>query len=141
MRRHNPHVFEPTTAHVFESFFRKAREDSDQIADATSPFEHVDGTRYYLSTWAWKTRGVAGYAIRPDGDLVFVFATRPGSGAEIVAHAVASGAETLDCFDGYLPTLYARHGFVEYAREANWTPGGPDVVFMATPARLERFAS
>lgn len=125
-----------TAPSTFAAHYDSARVASDRIREATSPFTHTDGTVYVLST-----DGESGYAIRPDGDLVFVFSTTPGRGATIVADAIANGAETLDCFDGYLPTLYARHGFVEYAREDNWTPGGPAVVFMALPTRLERIAS
>lgn len=43
---------------------------------------------------------------------------------------VASGARTLDCFDGFLPKYYSGFGFEEYKREANWTLGEPDVVYM-----------
>ena len=40
------------------------------------------------------------------------------------------GVQYLDCFDGFLPSYYEKFGFVEYKREANWTEGGPDVVYM-----------
>lgn len=129
-------IFMAVDGNMFARAFEAAREDSEAIREATSDFSHVEGTIYVLTT-----DERSGYAIRPDGDLVFVFSLERGRGATIVADAIANGAETLDCFDGYLPTLYARHGFVEYAREDNWTPGGPDVVFMALPARLERIAS
>lgn len=113
---------------VFGTYFETARKFHLQIADATSPFEHREGTCYFLDEDP--ETGFCGYAIRPDGELVFVWSARPGRGNEIVEHAVANGATHLDCFDGYLPSLYARHGFVEYARENNWTPDGPDVVYM-----------
>jgi hypothetical protein len=48
----------------------------------------------------------------------------------LVVDAIDAGARSLDCFDGYLPTLYARHGFAETHRVANWPPDGPDVVYM-----------
>jgi hypothetical protein len=54
-----------------------------------------------------------------------------GRGDALVSDAIARGAKHLNCFDGYLPTLYARHGFVEVRREPNWTEGGPDIVYMA----------
>ncbi len=119
----------------FRRHFENARADGRNgslIAAATSPFDPSQsrGTRYFL----WSD-GVdyAGYAIRPDGELVYVFSTARGHGDAIVASAIVNGATHLDCFDGYLPSLYARHGFVETARESNWTPGGPDVVWMARP--------
>ena len=78
--------------------------------------------------------GLAGYALSPRGDLQSVFNIGQGGiGDDLISHAVAQGARTLDCFDGYLPRFYARHGFTEACREANWTPGEPDVVFMAQP--------
>ena len=76
--------------------------------------------------------GTAGFAIAPDGDLQSVFNVgQGGRGAALVTAAIAAGAVTLDCFDGFLPAFYARHGFVIVRREANWTEGGPDVVYMA----------
>lgn len=73
---------------------------------------------------------LSGYAVREDGDLVSVWSAVKGRGDELVESALENGATRLDCFDGYLPTFYARHGFYIVHREANWTPGGPDVVFM-----------
>lgn len=75
--------------------------------------------------------GLSGFAVTPDAELIGVFSAVRGRGDDIVRAAIAAGATHLDCFDGYLPALYARHGFVETRREPNWTPGGPDVVYMA----------
>lgn len=80
--------------------------------------------------------GASGYIVVRESngarDLRQVFSAVPGRGDLLVSDAVRrAGADTLDCFDGYLPTLYARHGFRETRRETNWTPGGPDVVYMA----------
>jgi len=72
----------------------------------------------------------SGFAVKPDGDIVSVFSTEKGRGDQIVQHAVKAGGNKLDAFDGYLPKLYAKHGFKETHREKNWTPGGPDVVYM-----------
>lgn len=121
-------TFEKAHPLSFERVLERVRIDNDRIREATSEFSHVEGTRYFLTMF-----GDAGYAIRPDGELVFVFSTVAGRGDTIVAQAVGNGADRLDCFDGYLPKLYARHGFVEYDRDNNWTPGGPDVVYMRVP--------
>ena len=75
----------------------------------------------------------SGFVVR-DGELVGVFSTRKGAGDVIMRDALDAGAVRLDCFDGYLPAFYARHGFRETHREENWTPGGPDVVYMALDA-------
>lgn len=115
-----------TTSHAFAEAFNGARRLDTRIMAATSPFEHVDGTTYRLTD-----DGLSGYAVRPDGELVYVFSLVRGRGDEIVTRAIQNGATYLDCFDGHLVTLYGRHGFVEVKREPNWTPGGPDVVYMS----------
>ena len=115
-------MFRKVPTRTFQVTFELARENSAQIREATSEFVDVPETDYYLDE--------NGYAIRANGDLVYVFSCKRGNGDRIVRSAIANGAETLDCFDGYLPRLYGRHGFVETRRERNWTEGGPDVVFM-----------
>lgn len=122
------YVWNQHRSDVFRRVFTDVRTYNRQISDATSEFSHVDGTRYFLTDDLG-----SGFAIRPDGELVFVFSTVRGRGANIVSTAVKRGADRLDCFEGYLTELYARHGFVEYDRDDNWTPGGPDVVWMAIP--------
>lgn len=123
-------------SNVKPSFFRKAydnaRYDSEQIREATSEYDTTPaarGTRYFL--WSNGSEH-AGYAVRPDGELVYVFSTARGMGATIVADAIAHGATHLDCFDGYLVTLYTANGFHRVTSLPNWTAGGPDVVYMAT---------
>lgn len=98
----------------------------DESCSAIDPDLEPEGTRYYLDA----ING-AGFAIRKDGELVLVHSIARGLGGAMLDVAVRAGATHLDCFDGYLPEFYARHGFVETSREPNWTPGGPDVVFMA----------
>lgn len=86
--------------------------------------------------------GKAGYAISPEGDLQNVFNNNgQGAGAEAICDAIARGATTLDCFDGFLPMYYAKFGF-EKVREISWDDqyapdgwdygrlGRPNVVFM-----------
>lgn len=80
----------------------------------------------------------SGFALKPTekGDeLVNVFSAEKGLGRgdKLVSEAVDRGAQTLDAFDGYLPKLYEKHGFKEYKREPNFTPGNPDVVYMSQP--------
>lgn len=69
----------------------------------------------------------SGYAIN-NGELVYVFSTVKHRGNLILSNA--TDANHLNCFDGYLVGLYSRYGFRIVRRETNWTPGGPDVVFM-----------
>ena len=121
---------------TFKRLFETARRVSPIIRESTSD---MDGEPYLSrSTYRLSLDGRSGYVVRPDGELVYVFSLWTGRGDGLVKCAIRDGASHLDCFDGYLPEFYARHGFTEYRREANWTPGGPDVVFMATPERLAR---
>ena len=104
----------------------RAREESSLVAEMTSEPTDVENTIYALAA-----DERSGYAVRPDGELVLVWSLERGRGDVMVSGAVHDGATRLDCFDGYLPRLYSRHGFVETERVANWTPGQPDVVFMS----------
>ena len=76
--------------------------------------------------------GKVGAAVSPEGDVQSVFnnSGEKGAGGAAIEAAKAAGGKTLDAFDVGLPQIYAKHGFVEDHREKNWTPGGPDVVYM-----------
>lgn len=117
----------PVSDVVFAQAFDGARLHT-MIAESTSEFEPSDGADYRLAV-----DGLSGFVVRSDGELTNVFSVERGRGDAIMADALAAGAVYLDCFDGYLPTFYARHGFVEAQRVANWTPGAPDVVYMSLP--------
>ena len=56
--------------------------------------------------------------------------SRELAGRRSMELVLAKGAQTLDCFDGFLPDFYSKFGFVEYKREPNWVPGKADVVYM-----------
>jgi hypothetical protein len=77
---------------------------------------------------------ISGYVVTWKGELRCVFSCGKGQGDALIRNAIANGAKYLDCFDGYLPEFYKRHGFVETGREPNWTDGEPDVVYMGIPA-------
>lgn len=120
---------QPVDRWEFAQHLNGARGISPRIDAATSAIDpdlEPEGTRHYLDS----VNG-AGFAVRKDGELVFVHSIARGLGAALIEVAVRAGADHLDCFDGYLPEFYARHGFVETSREPNWTDGEPDVVFMA----------
>ena len=101
---------------------------------ACTPLREVDmrGTRCYLAYV--NGQAACGYAIKDTGELCYVHALIRGCGDALVQDAIANGAKRLDCFDGYLVSLYARHGFVETARVPNYTKGDPDVVYMEVSA-------
>lgn len=128
---------DPTTVAFFEidatlygALFSEWRESAAHSA-ATSEFRDEPGTRYFVNGWA-------GYAVRLDGELVLVHSHVSGMGDALMRSALANGATYLDCFDGYLPTFYARHGFVDLQHVPNWTPGEADVVLMALPGYASR---
>ncbi len=96
----------------------------------------------------FRTESGSGFAIKPDGDIVAVFASpnepRRGSYAMLQA-AVQAGGKKLDAFDTYLPDIYERVGFRPVARlpwndefaPPNWDKntfrkynnGEPDIIF------------
>lgn len=115
----------PTSADSFRETFDAARSASPLIDAATSPFDAETPAIHYLAGDA-----LSGFAVTETGELRFVFSLVKGRGDDLVTAALREGASHLDCFDGYLPTLYGRHGFTETARELNWTPGDPDVVYL-----------
>jgi hypothetical protein len=84
----------------------------------------ASGTRLFLS--GDKQTGVG---VATDGDLQNLFSLNH-HGSWGVREAIRQGATKLDCFEGKLPGFYSKFGFTEYKREKNWTPGGPDVVYM-----------
>jgi hypothetical protein len=88
--------------------------------------------------------GKVGAAVSPEGDIQNVFNNGgpKGAGIDALADAIDLGGNTLDCYDDYLPNLYAQMGFVETGRmkfDREYAPkdwnyeadGEPDVVFMA----------
>lgn len=63
--------------------------------------------------------GSAGYAIKPDGELISVFSLKRGQGDRLMRSAIANGATHCDCFDGYLAEkFYPAYGFRETERVA-----------------------
>lgn len=95
------------------------------LTDYRDPASLPADAQWYLSD-----DGASGFIVRADGEIVGLFSTARGRGDTLVSEAIAYGGTHLDCFEGYLSALYARHGFKVYRREANWTAGAPDVVFM-----------
>jgi len=105
--------------------FTSARESNSIIADMTSPFSPSEGRTSYLTE-----DRLSGFCIK-DGEITHLFSLVPGRGKMLVAEAIYHRGTHLDCFDGYLPRLYGQFGFKVDCREKNWTPGGPDVVYMS----------
>lgn len=123
-----------TSADDFHAALSNAMKSSDKVKDYVHLYKNDEYNN--MRTFLAPDRK-SGYAIKPDGDIVSVFSTTKGRGDDIVNQAVKAGGTKLDAFDGYLPQLYGKHGFKEVAREANWTPGGPDVVYMKKPGGID----
>jgi hypothetical protein len=131
----------------FTSFITDAKKALGAIGEAVYiyPAEDYAGMRLFLAEG-----GKAGFALKPDGDIVSVFsAPKTGAGRAIMETAIAAGGRKLDCFHTILPEFYSAHGFRgtsrllwndEVAKEnmPNWDKqalgefngGEPDVVFM-----------
>ena len=93
--------------------------------------------------------GSAGYALKPDGDIVSAFSTGQyiGVGPHLIMHSIEQGGKKLDAFDTVLPNMYATMGMRETSRlpfdptqaPSTWDEavyskyqgGRPDVSFMA----------
>jgi hypothetical protein len=93
---------------------------------------HKDPNELAQHTLLMDPTGKLGAAVSPEGDIQSVFNNSgiKGAGGAAIEAAKAAGGKTLDAFDPVLPGIYKKHGFEETRREKNWTPGGPDVVYM-----------
>lgn len=120
-------IAHPATYEQYIGALATARLQSERIREATSPAHEMPESAFYLLT----NDGLSGYGVTVDDELIGLFSLVPGRGTDLVNDAIKmDGVTSLDCFDGFLPSFYERFGFKEYKREANWTEGGPDVVFM-----------
>lgn len=123
----------PASAEEFHEAVSKASTGRPDVAENVTKYtpEEYANMRTFLSP-----DKKSGFAIKPDNELVSVFSAQKGlnRGDAIVKDAIGQGAEHLDAFDPYLPKLYGKHGFEEYKRVPNYTPGGPDVVYMRRPS-------
>lgn len=122
----------PSTAEEFHKAVSNASLARPDVAENVTKYspEEYSNMKTFLSP-----DKKSGFAIKPDGELVSVFSAEKGlnRGDTIVKEAIQQGASSLGAFDPYLPKLYEKHGFKEYKREPNYTPGGPDVVYMRIP--------
>lgn len=121
-----------TTQSTFFAFYTQARVDHPRISDATSPPSELQD-RHPNARWFIAPDYLSGYGVDPDGTLLGVWSTVRGRGRTLLQDALWRGASKLWCFDGYLRELYERAGFHVVSSEPNWTPGGPDVLYMQLP--------
>ena len=115
-------------------------EDKFGACVAAYPADDYVGMRLFIAT-----NGRSGFAVKPDGDVISVFAYDK-HGRAILEASTAVGGKKLDAFDTVLPVIYAAHGFKatsrlkfsEQEKPEDWNyetfkrfnNGRPDVVFM-----------
>ena len=121
-------LFVKVSGNEFKESLKRVQSFYKVIRESTTPWNEIE-----IKDVAFFIAGCPafmGFAISENGELTSVFSSIKGKGDTIMKEAIKQGAKHLDCFDGYLPTFYARHGFQEVRREKNWTEGEPDVVYM-----------
>jgi len=115
---------------TFDSFIHgltNAQGARERIKEATTPAHEIkdEDQSCYVSRDV-----LSGFMVSETGELTSLYSLKAGRGDDMVYQAMRRGACHLDCFDGFLVDFYKRHGFVITARQANWTAGEPDVVYM-----------
>lgn len=116
----------------------KASNPHGAFVDAQSAENlNAEGTRTFMSA-----DGMAGAAVKQDGDIVGVFKNstdrRKGAVGDLIITALSNGGDKLDCYGMALGDKYTQLGFVPVARmdfnpeyATDWKPefGTPDVIF------------
>lgn len=141
LKKRDPSELSLTPVHHLEAHhddFHQALSGAMETSPKVKEFVHLYEPHEYskMKTFLAPDKK-SGYAVKNDGDIVSVFSTEKGRGDHIMQHALKNGGHKLDAFDGALPQIYAKHGFKEYKREKNWTPGKPDIVYMHKPNNKE----
>jgi len=124
-------MFNQVNYKEFKGALKLAQQVSDLVKNATSVWEELEDADIFFKDYYLDYENQCGFAVNFNGNLTSVFSLVRGNGNYIMVNAKKAGATNLDCFDGYLPSYYKRHGFKVVRREANWTPGEPDVCYMA----------
>ena len=92
----------------------------------------------------FRTEGGGGFALKPDGDIVAVFASgaEPRSGYAILSAAVQAGGKKLDAFNTFLPKIYSAAGFKIIGRmkfDDNFAPAPPEAIRKWDKKTFEEF--
>lgn len=124
-----PNMHSASNGSQFSDAISQAIKERPMIKDFISDYSPEDFDKFKTFLSGDKK---SGFAIKPDGDLINVFSSDKGRGDAIMLDAINQKPKTLDAYDvkDKLPELYGKYGFNEIKREPNWTPGGPDVVYM-----------
>lgn len=94
---------------------------TSQDNNAHSAFVHVyDPEEYAEKRMFLVNAGCAGCAVTKDGDIVSVFKNDDMAQKDdvekistaLLLTAIENGGKKLDCFDGFLPKNYMKHGFI-----------------------------
>ena len=122
---------------------------SAQSQNAHSAFVHVYDAKEYAGRKMFVVNaGCAGCIVTPNGDIESVFKNDTMALSDdvekistaLLLTAVDNGGCKLDCFDGFLPTNYMKHGFIPVAKvrfNDEFAPDGwnferdgrPDIIF------------
>lgn len=132
-------ILREVSQHEFIREFQRTRTKHPLVKLNTSAAWEVAESLIGLGTCYLSADNQAGFAITAQGELIALHSAVGGRGTYLVGEAVALGATHLDCFDGYLRSLYEKHGFVAYKTEPNWTEGQPDIVHMRQPTWLAAY--
>jgi len=116
--------------------------------NSTAPQVEIKSPEELAGYRLFRTDAGSGFAIKPDGDIVSVFASPSetrGSSYAMLQAAVQAGGKKLDAFNTYLPDIYKRVGFRPVSRipwnddfaPPNWNKevfreynnGQPDIMF------------
>lgn len=137
--------FKPVTSAYFVEKLKHTQKYDSTVKEATTPWEDITdhkGVKYYMSNGkdyrGREYKDTMGYAISSTGELTSAYSMLKGHGKILATSAVKNGASNLDCFDGFLPKYWGGFGFVETKRVANYTKGGPDVVYMTHKDSLRK---
>lgn len=145
----------PQDARRFFDAITKAKKELGALGEQVWTYSPEE---YQKMTLLLSDDGLSGIAVKPDGDIVSVFANPNAKLSDYIgsrAHAMVElakqlGGKKLDAFDTFLPKLYSKHGFKEVGRDVwneeiaktelknwdknffkQWNNGEPDVVYMS----------
>lgn len=123
-------MFKQVNGLIFSLAVNNAKHADSRVSDMLSSYT---ASEYNTMLCFVNSDCSVGYAIKPDGDLINVFnvSSFKGLADDIILSAIRNGATKLDCFEPFLPKLYAGYGFRTYKRENDWNGGENGVQYMA----------
>lgn len=124
---------QPAASKLFRDRLQAAKDALGDQGASVDVYDSYKGMRLFMDP-----DGNAGFAVKPDGDVISVFNNSPQKGIvpQMVLLATQEGGRKLDAFDTILPHFYNRAGYEDTASLA-WDPTeapmGWDEATMGTP--------